>query len=206
MAQSYVPFLDSASATRKFHTYQRSNGADTVEQYVQQEAEPYLATYTASWLSTSLATVNSHIVQVMAGASLRVGIRRIHLDLLVGAGSATLGAWAVQRLTTAGTGGTSATPISHDPADAASGATAMTLPTAKGTEGAVVRLTTSLVNNTTTTVGVQRILTLDWTTSRTKALWIAAGTSNGVCLKALVGIASATCYVTVELVESAEGA
>ena len=206
MSQSYVPFLDSASATRKFHTNQRSNGTDTVEQYVQQEAEPYLATYTASALSTSLATANAHVVQVMAGASLRVGIRRITLDLLTAAGSAALMNFAIQRLITAGTGGTVLSVVAHDPAEAAAGASAMTLPSSKGTEGAVLYLGTTLVNNSLTTVGVQRVLELDWTRTRTKALWIAAGTSNGIALKALVGIASATCYVTVELVESAEGA
>lgn len=206
MSQSYVPFLDSASATRKFHTNQRSNGADTVEQYIQLEGEPYHASYTVWALSTSLATANSHVLQLMAGASLRVGIRRITVDLLTAAGAATNMAWGVYRLTTAGSGGTAYTPVAHDPADSAAGSTVQTLPTSKGTEGSILRLGTALVNNSATTVGVQRVLTVDWTTSRTKAFWIAAGTSNGLALKNFTAVATAAVYVNVEFVETAEGA
>ena len=206
MAESFVPFLDSASATRKFHTNQRSNGADTVEQYVGVTGEPYLATYTGCTLATVLTTANSHVFQLMAGASLRVGIRRLSLHLVTAATATTNMQWGIYRLTTAGTGGTSYTPNPHDAADLASGATMMTLPGVKGTEGALMRLGADLVHQTITTVGAQVVVDLDWTRTATKALWIPAGTSNGLAFKNLTAVSPAAVYANVEFVESAEGA
>lgn len=206
MSQSYVPFLDSASATRKFHTNQRSNGADTTEEYIQLTGEPYLATYTGCSLATVLTTANSHVVQVMAGASLRVGIRRLSMHLVTAATSTTNMQWGIFRLTSAGTGGTAYTPNPHDSADAASGATMMTLPSSKGTEGALMRLGADLVHQTITTVGAQTIVDLDWTRTATKALWIPAGTSNGIAFKNLTAVSPAAVYINVEFVESAEAA
>jgi len=206
MAQSFVPFLDSASATRKFHTNQRSNGADTVEAYVQLTGEPALATYTGCALATVLTTINSHVVQVMAGASLRVGIRRLSLHLVTAATTTTNMQWGIFRLTTAGTGGTAYTPNPHDAADAASGTTMMTLATSKGTEGALLRLGASLVHQTITTVGAQTIVDLDWTRTATKALWIPAGVANGIAFKNLTAVSPAAVYANVEFIESAEGA
>lgn len=204
MSQSHVPFLDSASATRKFHSNQISNGSDTVEQYVQATAEPYLATYTGCALSTVLTTANSHVLQLMAGASLRVGIRRISMHLVTAATATTNMQWGIFRLTTAGTGGTAYTPNPHDAADDASGATMMTLPSSKGTEGALMRLGANLVHQTITTVDAQTIVDLDWTRTATKALWIPAGVANGIAFKNLTAVSPAAVYINVEFVESAE--
>lgn len=206
MAQSYVPFLDSASATRNFHTNQRSNGSVTVEQYVQQTAEPYLSSYrTCTATAISTATANSHLVQIMAGASLRVGIRRIIVSQLAN-GTTQQNQWEVRRLTTAGTGGTSLNVFSLDPADGAAGATAMTLPTVKGTEAGLVAVQSILTHATAANIDLNPLVVFDWTTDRTKALWIAAGTSNGVCLKNVTASVSTTVLITVEFIESAEGA
>jgi hypothetical protein len=208
MSQSYVPFLDSASATRKFHTNQRSNGSDTVEQYVQLTGEPYLAAYRAvPSAALALSAANSHILQVMAGSSLRVGIRRIRVEQFDNATSTGLDQWVIHRLTTAGTGGTSITPAPLDPADSACGATVMTLPSAKGTEGTLVDYQLQLIHATATTTGLNPVAIFDFTQdSRTKCLWIAAGTSNGICLKNLTSDAAATVRFRIDLVESAEGA
>lgn len=206
MSESYVPFLDSASATRKFHTNQRSNGADTVEEYVGPTAEPYLATYTISVTAAiSAATANAHLLQIMAGASLRVGLRRLRVTQMVN-GTTQNNQMSIHRLTTAGTGGTSYTPAPHDPADSASGATAMTLPSSKGTESTALWTGAVLTHATVTTVGLNPILDLDWTRERGKALWIAAGATNGLALKNITGSASTTVLITAEIVESAEGA
>ena len=206
MAQSNVPFLDSTSATRKFHTNQRSNGTDTVEQYVQAIAEPYLPTYTCTInIAISAATANSHLFQLMAGASLRVGIRRI---LVTQSANGTTGQqiWELRRLTTAGSGGTAATPAPLDPADTAAGATFQTLPSSKGTECTLIHAQNVLTHATVATVDLNPLLDLDFTRERTKALWIAAGTSNGICLKAQTGSTSTTVLMTVYFVESPEGA
>lgn len=206
MGQSNVPFNDNASASRKFHTYQRSNGTDTVEEYVQAVAEPYLATYNVPiGSSTSLATANSHIIQIMAGASLRVGIRRITLWQYAN-GTAATAAWYIYRLTTAGTGGSAITPTSFDPADAASGATAMTLPSSKGTEGSLVMAFSVTTIATAATAGLRPVLDIDFSSMRNKALWIAAGTSNGIAVKAVDAVAGTGVLGNVTIVESAEGA
>lgn len=206
MAQSYVPFLDSASATRNFHTNQRSNGSVTVEQYVQQVAEPYLAAYVVTMnVAISTATANSHLIQIMAGASLRVGIRRI-LVTQSGNGTTQQNIWEIRRVTTAGTGGTSYTPAVLDPADSASGATAMSLPSSKGTESTLIHVQNVLTHATAANLDLNPVLDVDFTRDRTKALWIAAGTSNGIVLKNATASASTTVLVTVYLVESAEGA
>lgn len=207
MSQSYVPFLDSADATRKFHTNQRSNGSDTVEQYIQLEGEPYLASYRVNTsTAVALATANSHLLQIMAGASLRVGIRRITVYQAVNASAIAINQWGVYRLTTAGTGGTSITPASLDPADAASGATAMTLPSSKGTESTLIEYRHATLHTTAATVDLNPLAIFDFTTERTKALWIAAGTSNGIALKNISSDAAGTVRIVAELVESAEGA
>ena len=207
MTQSHVPFLDSASATRKFHTNQRSNGTDTVEQYVQQVAEPYLASYRiSSGTAASTATANSHLLQIMAGASLRVCVRRIWVYQAAAATSTSNDQMAIYRLTTAGTGGTALTPASLDPADAASGAAAMLLPTAKGTEGTLIEYRHAILHATDTSIGLNPIAIFDFTSERTKGLWIAAGTSNGIALKMITSDAAATVRIVADIVESAEGA
>jgi hypothetical protein len=204
MSQSFVPFNDNASASRKFHTIQKSNGADTVEQYVMPIGEAYLPTYTACALATVLTTANSHVFELMAGASLRVGVKRITMRLVTAATATANMQWGLFRLTTAGTGGTAYTPNPRDAADAASGATFMTLPSSKGTEGALMWLDASLVHQTITTVGVQRIVDLDFTSLGAKALWIPAGTTNGLCFKNLTGVDPAAVYIDVDFVESIE--
>jgi len=207
MSQSYVPFLDSASATRKFHTNQRSNGADTVEQYIQLDGEPYLSSYRINTTAAvALATANSHLLQVMAGASLRVGIRRITVYQAVNATATASNQWGIYRLITAGTGGTSITPAALDPADAASGAAAMTLPTVKGTESTLIEYRHATLHTTVASIDLNPVAVFDFTTLRTKALWIAAGTSNGMALKNISSDAAGTVRIVAELVESAEGA
>ena len=206
MSQSYVPFLDSASATRNFHTNQRSNGSVTVEQYVQQTAEPYLATYRISVTAAiSTATANSHLLQIMAGASLRVQVKRIIVTELAN-GTTQQNQWEIRRLSTAGTGGTAYTPAASDPADSASGASAMTLPTVKGTEGVALDARAVLTHATAATIDLNPLADYDFTYERTKGIWIAAGTANGIALKNVTASATTTVLITAIIVESAEGA
>lgn len=206
MSESNVPFLDSLSATRKFHTNQRSNGTDTVEEYVQGISEPYLTTYTISVTTAiSTATANSHLLQIMAGASSRVCLRRLYVTQMVN-GTTQTNQWSLHRLSTAGTGGTVYTPAANDPADAASGATAMTLPTVKGAEGVAIGTFAILTHATAATVGLNPIYFRDWALERTKGIWIAAGAANGIALKNITASASTTVHITAVIVESPEGA
>lgn len=206
MSQSYVPFLDSASATRKFHTNQRNNGADTVEQYVQLTGEPYLATYLITVTTpVSAATANSHLLQIMAGATYRVGLRRLIVTQIAN-GTTQVNQWQLVRLSSAGTGGTSYTPRNVDNADPAAGATAMTLPSAKGSEGFIPWTDTVLTHAVAATVGLNPIFDRSWGDPQTKTIWILPGTSNGIALKNITASAGGTYYIQAVIVESAEGA
>lgn len=165
--------------------------------------EQYLASYMIV-ADASTATVNSHLIQIMAGASLRVRVRRIEIHQLVMATTAAIMSVGFYRLTTAGTGGGAVTPGSLDPADAASGATAMTLPTGKGTEGTLIAAVAPYMMQT---VGAsaqldQPIVVLDFDRLRSKPLIIAAGTTNGLAIKNLTAIAGGQVRIDVWIDEA----
>jgi len=204
MAESLVQVTEGSG--KKLHTFARTIGANTVEDEVVLLGENYLASYTVqhAQASVSTATANSHLMQIMAGASLKVRIRLIAVYLHQTATAVSLGAFQLVRLTTAGTGGTAITPNPLDPSDAAAGATAMTLPTVKGTEGALLWGGTALYEQTLTAGNqwVQPFAVWDFDRPRSKPPIIAAGVANGVALKQLTAIANATVSVVVLLDES----
>lgn len=152
----------------------------------------------------STATAASHLIQIMAGASLRVRIHLIEYYLDTLATTAALGTVSLFRLTTAGTGGAALATTALDPADAASGATARQLPTTKGTEGQ--QLWTGNVRYIQTASAsdglVQPVLVWDFDRLRGKPVIIAAGTSNGVAIKQETAIAGAVARISVLLSES----
>ena len=182
--ESNVPFLDSNSSARKFRSHQRTSGANTVEEYMSVVSEPPLSTYTISFASTLLSTINSHPLQIMAGSSLRVHLRKLTLYQSANAAANTPIVFELRRLTTAGTGGSGLDPAPMDTADPVAGAKAMVLPSSKGTEGILVggRHRGTILANAST-ANLQPILDLDWSRERTKGPIIAAGTSNGLVLK-----------------------
>jgi hypothetical protein len=191
-------------ADRKLHGVERIDGPNTVVQYLYVTAEPHEATYSAApaaAASVSTAVAADHLFQLMAGASLRVGLRRVILWQNGSASAAAAPRWQLRRVTSAGTGGTAATPVAHDPADPAAGATFMTLPSSKGTEGGYFMTGNMYLTNTVTSK-TEPVLDLDFTRERGKPLWIAAGTSNGIVLKLIDAVASATVHIWVEFVES----
>ncbi len=144
MGESLVQVTEGSG--KKLHTYSRAIGANTVEDEIVIPGEPYLASYVIAFAGVGTATLDSHIVQIMAGASLNVRIRRIRIQQLALASAVMSQPFLIHRLTTAGTGGASLTPRPYDPSDAAAGATAQTLPSAKGTEGVFLhRFTMGLV-------------------------------------------------------------
>lgn len=191
--------IDEGSA-RKMDTWQRAIASNTVEQQRYVQSEPYQPSFSISVTTAiSAATANAHLLQIMAGPLNRVGIRRLRV-YQVANGTTQQTTLQVRRLTTAGTGGTSYTPAVYDPSDTTD-VTAMTLPSAKGTEGAVLWNGSVLFHATAATVGLNPVLELDWTMTTTKALWIPAGTSNGLCIKNVTGVTSATVFVWAEFVE-----
>lgn len=200
MAESLVQVTEGAG--KKLHTFSRTIGANVVEDEVVVPGEPYLASYVIAPASIAVATANDHLLQIMAGASLLVRIRRIRIQLFTPpAAAGTLGI-NLLRLTTAGTGGTVVTPQKQDNNDAAAGMTAMTLPTVKGTEGA----------NALRKFGVGMPAAQPVTTQyadewiqlvNQKPITIPVGITNGICLKLVAGnVATATIVVNVDVDES----
>lgn len=192
---------------KKLHTWQRTIGANSVEDEYVLIGEQGLAAYgVATGSSVSIATANDHIFQLMAGASLNVFVRRIRVFQTVVATTAALIQFHLLRLSTAGTGGTAITPSPFDSADAASGATFMTLPTVKGTEGVRLGMAAAEVTQTVPTGGSgQAALLAEWDFDkllRTKAVRIPSGAANGICLKNINATAGASVQVEVILTEA----
>lgn len=161
--------------------------------------EPYLATYVARANTVSGATSADHLMQLMAGASLNVRIRRIRVRQQAAASAVGATVIEVLRLTTAGTGGTTVTPSKLENADAASGGTAMTLPTAKGTESTILWDDGFWAG----TAAIPVRDTVEWVQlPSSKPIVIAAGTSNGIAIKITTGLASLSVTVDVEFAET----
>src|SRR3989304_5291143 len=138
MAESFIEVTESSG--KKLWTDTTVVGADTKHAELLKLAEAHsgVASSTiANSVGASTATANSHLLQIMAPASLKVRVRRIEMWQTAMVTAALLMQTALYRLTTAGTGGTSVTPQALDPTDTP-GATAMTLPSSKGTEGALI--------------------------------------------------------------------
>ena len=203
MAESIVQVTEGSG--KKLHTFQRTIGANSVEDEVVLLGENYLASYIvapAAFVST--ATANSHLLQIMAGASNRVRIRRIEIWQTGLATTVALMDTRIYRLTTAGTGGTAHTPNVLDPADGAAGFTAMTLPTVKGTEGVLFALSRPYMMQTLGASAQlnQPVLVWDFDRPRSKPLTIAAGTTNGIAIKNIDAVAAATVFINVWADES----
>ena len=184
----------------KLHTWQRTIGANNVEDELVLPGEHYVASYVVTSGSVALATANSHLLQIMAGASLNVRIRRIYIAQA--SVTTSLAHFQIQlvRLTTAGTGGTGATPGKFDTADAASGATGMTLPTAKGTESTILTNYAMVVTNAATIGEMPYVYTFGDNVS--KPLVIPAGTANGLAIKNVSSQAAGGVYINVEFTET----
>src|SRR3972149_4253583 len=197
MAESYTNITEGPG--KKQHSFQRTIGANAVEDNVVIAGEPYLASYVATVAgvaNVSVANVNDHLMQLMAGASLNLYVRRVHIAQQVLAGSAPLGAWSLCRLTAAGTGVSALTPRPLDPGDAASGATARYAVTAsKGTEGVFLFGESMMLPSTAVAPAGRSDVSFDLL--RTKAIRIPAGTSNGIAIKNGAAIASASVVITI---------
>jgi len=166
--------------------------------------EQYLSTFDANAIGINASTSASHILQIMAGSSLDVRIRRITVWQSAVATTAAISDLAILRLTSAGTGGTVVTPTTLVPSDTTT-SSARTLPSSKGSEGAIIMQPTLTYTQTVPVSGPGNAMLLfdyDWDALRAKPLIIGAGTSNGLALKIITGVAGATLNVTVTYSES----
>ena len=189
----------------KLHTYQRTIGANNVEDEVVVNGEPYLASYVAVSGASTTAAGATHW-QLMAGASLNVYVRRIWVYQAAAATTAAIVPWTVQRLTTAGTGGTASTPVAYDTSDAACGATFMAIPTVKGTESVVLGTGYAYMVQTVAVSmqpGPSLLQMWDWSqVARSKCPRIAAGAANGIMVSNRAAVAGATVIVQIEFSEA----
>lgn len=200
MAESIVT-LNAGSGGPKLHTWNRTIGANSVEDEFTLPGEYPLASYVAFAESISIATANDHVMEVMAGASLNLAVRRIHISQNNSAGTAAIATFRLVRLTTAGTGGTAVTPAKYDNGDAASGATAMTLPTTLGTEGTILDREAVPMRNAASTLGGAEDVYEWMAVPNMKSLIVPSGTANGIAIKNMAAIASATVNIRIEFVE-----
>jgi hypothetical protein len=203
MAESLAQFTEGVG--KKFHTWARTVGANTVEDQYALIGENALASYIISAGPIALATANSHLLQIMAGASLKVRIRRIEIWQAAAVTAAALSDILLYRLTTAGTGGGGATVGQLDGVDAAAGATSQSLPTVKGTEAGTFFLRSFPYLMQTigaSTPATNPVVMWDFDRLRSKPLIIAAGTANGIAIKNTAAQAAGSVVVTVWLDES----
>ena len=197
MAESIVQL---PAPTVKLRSWNRTVGANSVDSEAVWLEDPHDASYTFTASQILTTTAASHMIQIMAGASLNVRVHRIMVRQHAAPAGVNSLELQVVRLTTAGTGGTAITPSKMDNSDGASGATAQTLPTVKGTEGAIA-YSKSLWLGTVALGPFGE--SWDWPQHpHMKPLIIPAGAANGIALKNVTGIATSTLVIVVELTET----
>lgn len=165
--------------------------------------EQYLASYVITAGLVSLATASSHLIQIMAGSSLNVRIRRIEIWPNGFASTPTVDGFNLLRLTSAGTGGTVMGLAAMNPADAAAGATSMTLPTVKGVESNSLLAANCGIWSAAPTAGTYGpLIAWELDGEHLPPVVIAAGTANGVAIKNAAGVTGGSVAINIWLTES----
>lgn len=185
MAEGFVNVTEGSG--KKLHTWDRTIGANTVHDEFTQAGEFPYATYVVPILTAGSAA-NDHLLSIQAGASLNLRLRSIVIRQAGNAAAAGVLILELRRLSAvAHSGGTAITPSPLDAADAASGFTARSIPTTKGTEGVLVGTKALVVRQAILTTASQQDGWADWQfdNPRQKALTVAAGSSNGIAIKTL---------------------
>lgn len=196
MAESLVGVTPGTG--KNLHTFNRTIGGQSVEDEIVALGDQYLATWALTSQAIAIATVNDHVLQLMAGASLNVYVRRMLVHQVGLATATSVIGLQLLALSTAGTGGTVRTPKSMDSTDSI-GLTGMTLPTVKGTEvgGEYWRGYCQTVQ-TLAAAGPSKsveMFTVDFDALRMKPIRIPAGTANGLAVKILTASAGTTINV-----------
>jgi type 1 fimbria pilin len=198
MAASLIGITEGVG--KNLRTWQRTVSSSAVEEQFIILGDSPKATYSVVASAISTATSASHILQIMAGSTLYVKLEKLRIKQVANAGAVAMVAIQVLRLTSAGTGGSAVTPRPHDTSDTA-GATAMTLPSSKGTEGVQLDLIDFPLRAAILGQEQEYVWTLP---DDVKPFIIEPGTTNGLCLKVVTGVASATLSMVATISETAE--
>lgn len=198
MARTFV--LVPSAGTIKLAGYSYTDGADTKVDEVSAPGEGFLPSYTVFAENISTATANSHLLQIMGSAALRTRVRRIRIRQRVAATTAAFGVIQFFRLSTAGTGGTAITPSSMDFNNAVASATAMTLPTVKGTEQVEWWAETPWFVGATTATP---LVLMEWVALPIQQpMTIDLSVAKGIAIKMVTATAGAAVDIMVDLAES----
>lgn len=197
-----MPTLSSLGYTdgagKNIKTFSRSESGTTREEQVFQLGEQSLPTYTFAAQNVITTTSASHLAFLQGDGTLYTRVHWFEIEQQTLAGAAAIAEIRVYRTTTAGTGGTSISCFPADGGDTSPYAgVGMTLPTAKGTEGALLyqfRLPLLAAAPTATAVTSLR----RWEQNVYEKPWIIApATTNGLTWKLITGIATSTLNITI---------
>lgn len=183
MAASITPSfvqLPTDSVGKKLAAGTYTENSQTVYDQKVIPGEAYVPVYmvVASGLATTAA---GHQIEIMAGSTLNVRIRRIVMTQNGASAGVNAVSFQIWRLTTAGSGGTAITPQPLQTTDIAAGATAMSLASSKGTESVqlwqeTVWMGTAAIPTPNSALRWQQ---LDFS----KPIVIPAGVTNGIAIK-----------------------
>ena len=196
MTVSTIGVADAGTPDKYLHTNQRTISSTAREdQYVLQGESAY-PTYTVTGDSISAATANSHTLQIMGDGSNYSRIKRIHVVPYY-VTTASIFRFAIVRLSSAGTSGSAITPAPFDTSDTYGGGAA-SLPSSKGTEGAVLMAFTVVAPTATPALPHTQFT---WEPPLgTKPIIFGTATSNGIALKNIDGKSGGLVFATIEFI------
>ena len=198
MTANQITYTEGAGAV--LDAYSRTYGAG--EQKVQKVITVHTdaPTYSIALCGIGIGTSTDHLLQLMNGASGVMIVTRVHVAQFALAGADAAWGFDLFRLTSAGTGGSSvatsgANPVlvANDPGDSAfSGAAKYAVTSSKGTEG------DQIARRRLTIKTAQPTSYVEWTPAPgSKGIVVPAGTSNGIAVKNVTSVATATVDIMV---------
>lgn len=199
MAEGLIGIDEPSAADKNLHSWSKTVGANTVQDQVIVKGDAFSATYIASFANIATTTSSSHIVALEADGTNYIKIRRISLWQRTLAGVVNRLDTQVLRTTTASSAGSTITPAPVDTGDSAFGGVCRTLPTA-GSEGTILlrRPLTLFATAPITTHGEYQYVSRD----DAKPIVIQPATTNGIAIKIITGVGTATVDGEIEFVVS----
>lgn len=198
MAISTVGVAEPVSPDKFLHSWQRTIAAvDREDQFILPGQNPY-PTYTAIANNISVATSADHVLMIQADGTNYSRLVRAWVtptdDIPAAASVVTL---QIVRTTTAGSSGSAVTAGAFDTADTYAG-TIQTLPSSKGTEGAVLwQRRIALASAQPVVIPGAPFYEQH---HQSKPIVFGAATASGIVLKVVTGVASCTVDVVAEFI------